>query len=148
MIEENGDKYREWKRNRTCLKCLEEYHRTSTNIHVTNVMSAEVNPATDLVLQRFGNEKIDLGYILEFTNEWLKNEAIRALFSLSTIYKRKSNGRFCYVTHDHMRILSFLLLFNRASLFSNLLRQLEEEYFNNTYGRKEEKRKAKRPSMR
>lgn len=57
-------------------------------------MSAEVNPATDLVLQRFGNEKIDLGYILEFTNEWLKNEAIRALFSFQLFTKENQTEDF------------------------------------------------------
>ena len=47
IIDKNGDNLVTKKEIARVLKCLEEYHKKSSNIHITNVMSEGVMPAAD-----------------------------------------------------------------------------------------------------
>ena len=81
VIDKNGDHLVSRKEIERVLKCLEEYHKKSSNTHVTNVLSEGVKPAANVVLQRLDEDKNGLIGITEFTDGWLKDETIRALFS-------------------------------------------------------------------
>lgn len=81
VIDKNGDNLVSRKEIERVLKCLEEYHKRSSNTHVTDVMSKGVKPAAYAVLQQLDEDQTGMIGISEFTDAWLKDETIRALFS-------------------------------------------------------------------
>jgi Ca2+-binding EF-hand superfamily protein len=81
IIDKNGDNMITKKEIERVLKCLEEYHRKSSNTNVTNVMSEGVKPAANKVLEKLDEDKTGVIGISEFTDGWLKDETIRALFT-------------------------------------------------------------------
>ena len=52
VIKENDDNLLSGREIEHVLKCLEEYHRKSSNIHVTNLISVQANPRANLAFQR------------------------------------------------------------------------------------------------
>ena len=50
IIDKNGDNLVSKKEIKHILKCLEEYHKTSSNIHVTNIMNAGIKSAADAII--------------------------------------------------------------------------------------------------
>ena len=81
VIDRNGDNLVSRKEIERVLKCLEEYHKTSSNSHVTDVMSEGVKPAATAILERLDEDKTGVVGISEFTDGWLKDETIRGLFT-------------------------------------------------------------------
>ncbi|CAF0998252.1 unnamed protein product [Rotaria sp. Silwood1] len=81
IIDKNGDKQITRKEIERILKCLEEYHKTSSNISVTSVMSNGSKPAAELVVEKLDEDKSGCIGISEFVDGWLKDETIRALFT-------------------------------------------------------------------
>ena len=81
IIDKNGDNLVTKKEIERVLRCLEEYHKKSSNTQVTNVMSEGVKPAASAVIQKLAGDKSGLIGITEFVDGWLKDETIRALFT-------------------------------------------------------------------
>jgi Ca2+-binding EF-hand superfamily protein len=81
IIDRNGDNLVTKKEIERVLKCLEEYHRKSSNASVTSVLSEGVKPAANAVIQKLDEDKTGLIGISEFIDGWLKDETIRALFT-------------------------------------------------------------------
>jgi Ca2+-binding EF-hand superfamily protein len=81
IIDKNGDNMVTKKEIERVLKCLEEYHRHSSNTQVTHVMSEGVKPAASSILEKLDEDKTGIIGISEFTDGWLKDETIRALFT-------------------------------------------------------------------
>jgi len=81
IIDRNSDNLVSQKELERVLKCLQEYHKKTSNTHVTNVMNAGIKPAASAILERLDEDKSGLIEISEFVDGWLKDETIRALFS-------------------------------------------------------------------
>lgn len=81
IIDKNGDNLVTKKEIERVLKCLKEYHKSSSNIHVTNVMSGGIKPAANALLEKIDEDKSGLIGVSEFVDAWLKDETIRALFT-------------------------------------------------------------------
>jgi Ca2+-binding EF-hand superfamily protein len=81
IIDKNGDNLVTRKEIERVLKCLEDYHKKSSNTHVANVMSEGVKPAANVIIQKLDEDKTGLIGISEFVDGWLKDETIRALFT-------------------------------------------------------------------
>ena len=81
IIDRNSDNLVSQKELERVLKCLQEYHKKTSNTHVTNVMNAGIKPAASALLERLDEDKSGLIEISEFVDGWLKDETIRALFS-------------------------------------------------------------------
>ncbi|CAF3251285.1 unnamed protein product [Rotaria socialis] len=81
ILDKNGDKHVTLKEIEPLLKCLEEYHKSSSNTHVTNMMNDGAKSAACAVLAKLDeNNSGDIG-VSEFVDGWLKDETIRALFT-------------------------------------------------------------------
>jgi Ca2+-binding EF-hand superfamily protein len=81
VIDKNGDNLVSKKEIERVLKCLEEYHKKSSNIHVTNVMHDGAKPAASAIIEKLDEDKSGLIGVSEFVDGWLKDETIRALFT-------------------------------------------------------------------
>jgi Ca2+-binding EF-hand superfamily protein len=81
VIDKNGDNLVTRKELERILKCLQEYHKSSTNINVTDVISDGPKPAANAIIEKLDEDKSGLIGISEFVDGWLKDETIRALFS-------------------------------------------------------------------
>ena len=81
IIDKNGDNLVTKKELQRVLKCLEEYHKRSSNIHVINVMNGGIKPAVNAILEKLDEDKSGLIGISEFVDGWIKDETIRALFT-------------------------------------------------------------------
>ena len=81
IIDKNGDNHVTKKEIERVLKCLEEYHKKSSNIHVTNVISNGVRSTADAIVEKLDEHKSGLISNTEFVDGWLKDETIRALFT-------------------------------------------------------------------
>ncbi|CAF3964999.1 unnamed protein product [Rotaria sp. Silwood2] len=81
IIDKNGDKQVTKKEIQRILKCLEEYHKTSSNISVTNAMINGSEPAANFVIEKLDEDHSGRIGVSEFVDGWLKDETIRALFT-------------------------------------------------------------------
>ena len=81
IIDRNGDNLVSQKEIERVLKCLEEYHKNSSNAQVTDVMRDGVKPAASVILRKLDEDNTGLIGISEFIDGWLKDETIRALFT-------------------------------------------------------------------
>jgi len=81
IIDKNGDNLVTTKEIERVLKCLEEYHKKSSNTHVTDVMNAGAKPAANAIIERLDEDKSGVIGVSEFVDGWLKDETIRALFT-------------------------------------------------------------------
>ena len=81
IIDKNGDNLVTRKEIERVLKCFEEYHKNSSNSHVTKMMSDGVKPAANAIIEKLDEDKSGLIGLSEFVDGWLKDETIRALFT-------------------------------------------------------------------
>jgi Ca2+-binding EF-hand superfamily protein len=81
IIDKNGDNLVTKKEIERVLKCLEEYHKKSSNTNVTNIMNEGAKPAANAIIEKLDEDKSGLIGVSEFVDGWLKDETIRALFT-------------------------------------------------------------------
>ncbi|CAF1249013.1 unnamed protein product [Adineta steineri] len=81
IIDKNGDNLVTAKELARVLKCFEDYHKNSSNSHITNVMCHGPLPAANAILEKLDEDKSGLIGVSEFVDGWLKDETIRALFT-------------------------------------------------------------------
>jgi Ca2+-binding EF-hand superfamily protein len=81
IIDKNGDNLVSTKEIARVLECLEEYHKTSSNTQVTNVMSNGARLAANAIIEKLDREKTGSIGSSEFIDGWLRDETIRALFT-------------------------------------------------------------------
>jgi len=81
IIDKNGDNLVTQKELERILKCLEEYHATSSIASVTETMSDGPKPAASAVIKKLDEDRSGSIGVSEFVDGWLKNETIRALFT-------------------------------------------------------------------
>ncbi len=81
IIDKNGDNLVTKKEIERVLKCLEEYHKNSSNIHITDLLHNGIKPAASIIIDKLDEDKSGLISVSEFVDGWLKDETIRALFT-------------------------------------------------------------------
>lgn len=81
IIDKNGDKQVTRKEIERLLKCLEDFHKTSSNARVTSVMNDGAKPAADIIIAKLDEDNSGTIGVSEFVDGWLKDETIRALFT-------------------------------------------------------------------
>ena len=81
IIDKNGDNLVTKKELERILKCLQEYHKSLSNIHVTDVINDGAKPAANAVIEKLDEDKSGIIGVSEFVDGWLKDETIRALFT-------------------------------------------------------------------
>jgi Ca2+-binding EF-hand superfamily protein len=81
IIDKNGDNLVTKKEIERVLKCLEEYHKKSSNIHITDLLHDGIKPAASIIIDKLDEDKSGLISVSEFVDGWLKDETIRALFT-------------------------------------------------------------------
>lgn len=80
IIDKNGDHIVTVTEMERILKCLEDYHKTSSSTCVLNVMSNGSKPAAATVIEKLDEDGSGSIATSEFVDGWLKSETIRALF--------------------------------------------------------------------
>ena len=81
IIDKNGDHLVTKKELTRVLKCLEDYHKSLSNVHVTDVISDGPKPAADAIVGKLDEDKSGSIGVSEFVDGWLKDETIRDLFT-------------------------------------------------------------------
>ena len=81
IIDKNSDNQVTKKELERILTCLQEYHKSSSDVHVTEVISDGPKPAAHAIIERLDEDKSGLIGVSEFVDGWLKDETIRALFN-------------------------------------------------------------------
>ena len=81
IIDKNGDNLVTRKELERILKCLQNYHKSLSNVHVSEVISDGVKPAAHTIIEKLDEDKSGLIGVSEFVDGWLKDETIRALFT-------------------------------------------------------------------
>lgn len=81
IIDKNGDNLVTRKELERILKCLQNYHKSLSDVHVTEVISDGVKPAAHTIIDKLDEDKSGVIGVSEFVDGWLKDETIRALFT-------------------------------------------------------------------
>jgi Ca2+-binding EF-hand superfamily protein len=81
IIDKNGDNLVTKKELQRILKCLQEYHKSLTDIRISDVISEGPKPAATTIIEKLDEDKSGVIGVSEFVDGWLKDETIRALFT-------------------------------------------------------------------
>jgi len=81
IIDKNGDNLVTKKELERILNCLQNYHKSLTNVHAIDVISDGPKPAATAIVEKLDEDKSGVIGISEFVDAWLKDETIRALFT-------------------------------------------------------------------
>jgi len=81
IIDKNGDHIVTQKELQRILKCLQDYHKSLTNISVSDIIDDGPKPAATAIIQKLDEDKSGVIGVSEFVDAWLKDDTIRALFT-------------------------------------------------------------------
>ncbi|UJR22516.1 hypothetical protein I4U23_025566 [Adineta vaga] len=81
IIDKNGDNHVTQKELERILKCLQDYHKSLSSIHVQDVVNEGPKPAASAIVEKLDEDKSGVINVSEFVDAWLKDESIRALFT-------------------------------------------------------------------
>jgi Ca2+-binding EF-hand superfamily protein len=81
IIDKNGDRHVTKKELERILKCLQDYHKTLSDIRVLDIISDGPKPAATAIIEKLDEDGSGVLGVSEFVDGWLKDETIRALFT-------------------------------------------------------------------